>query len=53
MSYPGLWLAGLGRGTKSTANPLFGQTLPWEPRIDNGYASVVYVRPTPTRVVDI
>ena len=35
-------VARLGRGTKSPSNPLFGQTLPWEPRIDNGYANVVY-----------
>ena len=35
-------VARLGRGTKSPSNPLFGQTLPWEPRIDNGYANVVF-----------
>ena len=35
-------IARLGRGTKSPSNPLFGQTLPWEPRIDNGYANVVH-----------
>ena len=33
---------GARRGTKSPSNPLFGQTLPWEPRIDNGYANVVF-----------
>ena len=34
--------ARLGRGTKSPQNPLFGQDRAWEPRIDNGYANVVY-----------
>ena len=42
LSTPGGLVARLGRGTKSPSNPLFGQTLPWEPRIDNGYANVVY-----------
>lgn len=35
-------VARLGSGTKSSANPLFVQELPWEQRIDNGYASVVH-----------
>eukprot|EP00035_Acanthoeca_spectabilis_P012243 m.218109 g.218109 ORF g.218109 m.218109 type:complete len:90 (+) comp15568_c0_seq5:225-494(+) len=30
--------ARVGRGTKYHANPLWGQTEPWEQRIDNGYA---------------
>jgi len=42
VSTPSGLVARLGRGTKSPSNPLFGQTLPWEPRIDNGYANVVY-----------
>jgi hypothetical protein len=41
-STPSGLVARLGRGTKSPHNPLFGQTLPWEPRIDNGYANVAY-----------
>ena len=41
-STPSGLVARLGRGTKSRHNPLFGQTKPWEPRIDNGYANVVY-----------
>ena len=41
-STPSGLVSRLGRGTKSSSNPLFGQTLPWEPRIDNGYANVVY-----------
>eukprot|EP01043_Picozoa_sp_COSAG02_P019634 COSAG02_NODE_953_length_15689_cov_112.180564_5_plen_342_part_00 len=41
-STPSGLIARLGRGTKSKQNPLFGQTLPWEPRIDNGYANVAY-----------
>jgi len=36
VSTPSGLVARLGRGTKSPSNPLFGQTLPWEPRIDNG-----------------
>jgi hypothetical protein len=35
-------VARLGTGEKSSANPLFTQELPWEQRIDNGYASMVY-----------
>ena len=41
-STPSGLIARLGRGTKSARNPLFGQTLPWEPRIDNGYANVAF-----------
>lgn len=42
LSTPAGLVARLGRGTKSSSNPLFGQELPWEPRIDNGYANMVY-----------
>ena len=32
----------VGRAIKHPANPLWGQDLPWELRIDNGYADVFY-----------
>lgn len=31
-----------GTVTKDSANPLFQQDKPWEPRLDNGYPNVVY-----------
>ena len=34
----------LGKVKKHTANPLFGEDKPWEPRFNNLYANVVYDR---------
>ena len=42
--------ARVGRGVKHPANPLWGQEVESEPRIDNGYADVFYDRDDPNGV---